>query len=68
MGQAVRVGSRLTEKNTRWVDYFNPLIRLGPHRITRSPREPSAGRGGLARITRITLKCIIFFLHPYIFI
>ena len=61
MGRAV---PRYAEKNVGQVAYFNPLACIGPSRITHPSRGPSAGRGGLACITRTTLKCINFFLHP----
>jgi len=45
----MRAGLRPAVKNAGWVDVFNPLTRISPPRITRSPRGPTAGRGGLAR-------------------
>jgi len=40
-----KVGWTVTRlKNAERIAYFNPLARLGPSRITRSPCGPSAGR------------------------
>ena len=52
------------KKNAGPVAYFNLLAHLGPPHITHNPHGPSAGWGELARITHITLKCIIFFYTP----